>query len=103
MVQRRISKNARERQRVENVKNEYAKLQKLLGLEEEEDAPRERKRHCKLRTLTTAIDRIRTLMTELSQRQEEVEAKEATPLHAAPATCAEQTQGLCSTVVGSYK
>jgi len=68
--QRRLSKNARERQRVENVKNEYARLQKLLGLSEQlENEPKERRRHCKLRTLTTAIERIRTLMAELQLRR----------------------------------
>lgn len=71
--QRRLSKNARERQRVENVKNEYARLQKLLGLSEQmENEPKERRRHCKLRTLTTAIERIRTLMAELQLRRASV-------------------------------
>lgn len=63
--ERRRSKNARERQRVENVKKEYAKLQRLLGLESSlDDASREKRRHCKLRTLTEAIKRIRSLIAE---------------------------------------
>ena len=68
IAQRRLSKNARERQRVENVKSEYAKLQRLLGLEHLDEGTNERRRHCKLRTLTAAIGRIRNLMSELNQR-----------------------------------
>ena len=82
--QRRLSKNARERQRVENVKNEYARLQKLLGLSEQlENEPKERRRHCKLRTLTTAIERIRTLMAELQLRRAGL--SDETPARADPA------------------
>ena len=71
MEQRRRSKNARERQRVENVKNEYAKLQKLLGLDSGllEQKSRERRRHCKLRVLTAAIHRIRSLLAERNRLQ----------------------------------
>lgn len=74
--QRRQSKNARERLRVENVKNEYAKLQRLLGLESEcqDDKSKEKRRHCKLRTLTAATQRIRDLLAERNQQhvQEDV-------------------------------
>ena len=70
--QRRRSKNARERQRVENVKNEYEKLQKLLGMESAclHERSREKTRYCKLRILTAAIHRIRAL-TELLRRADE--------------------------------
>ena len=73
-AQRRDSKNARERQRVENVKNEYARLQELLGLTELKSDSKEHKRHCKLRTLTAAIERIRTLMAidQLTSREERI-------------------------------
>lgn len=66
--ERRQSKNARERERVENVRNEYAKLQKLLGLDLGElddddcDGGKDSRRFCKLRILTAAIERIKTLM-----------------------------------------
>lgn len=67
--QRRHNKNARERQRVENVKKEYAKLQRLLGLSSAplDDKSEEKRRHCKLRTLTVAIQRIRSLIAEQNQ------------------------------------
>lgn len=67
--QRRHNKNARERQRVENVKKEYAKLQRLLGLSSAplDDKSEEKRRHCKLRTLTAAIQRIRGLIAEQNQ------------------------------------
>lgn len=67
---RRRSKNARERQRVENVKNEYAKLQQLLGMESSlDDKSKEKRRHCKLQTLTKAIERIRALIDEQNRLQ----------------------------------
>ena len=62
LEQRRRSKNARERQRVENVKNEYAKLEAVLGMDAGLfDKTREKRQYCKLRILTAAIERIKTL------------------------------------------
>ena len=71
-TQRRDSKNARERQRVENVKTEYARLEQVLGFTELKSDSKEHKRHCKLRTLNAAIERIRTLMAidQLASREE---------------------------------
>ena len=71
--QRRRSKNARERERVENVRNEYAKLQTLLGLGSDDvvEGTKERRRFCKLRVLTTAIERIKTLMELMRSADEE--------------------------------
>ena len=68
--QRRRSKNARERERVENVRNEYAKLQKLLGLGSDE-AGENQGRFCKLRLLNAAIERIKTLMEVVRSADEE--------------------------------
>ena len=80
-AQRRDSKNSRERQRVGNVKNEYARLQQMLGLTELKSDSKEHKRHCKFRTLTAAIERIRTLMAidQLTSREERIsiEVKES--------------------------
>ena len=82
MEQRRRSKNARERQRVENVKTEYAKLQKLLGFNSGfiDNKSKEKRRHCKLRVLTAAVERIRTLMETLRQA-DDVTAGSQPPLH----------------------
>ena len=84
MEQRRRSKNARERQRVENVKNEYAKLQIILGLEFGllDQKSKEKRRHCKLRVLTAAIHRIRSLMAERNRLQAESAAPP--PRHGEP-------------------
>ena len=72
--QRRYSKNARERERVENVRNEYVKLQRLLGLEDlgaEGSRSKEGGRFCKLRTLTAAIARIKSRVEQLRLADEE--------------------------------
>ena len=69
--QRRRSKNARERERVENVRNEYAKLQKLLGLGSNEEGENQQGRLCKLRLLNAAIERIKTLMEVVRSADEE--------------------------------
>ena len=81
MEQRRRSKNARERQRVENVKNEYSKLQNLLGLESGclDQTSRERRRHGKLRVLTAAIHRIRSLLAERNHLRAESAATDSPP------------------------
>ena len=72
--QRRHSKNARERERVENVRNEYAKLEKLVGLGADDylgESTKELGRYCKLRVLTAAIERIKTLKELLRSADEE--------------------------------
>lgn len=103
--QRRRSKNARERQRVENVKKEYAKLQQLLGLESNlDDKSKEKRRHCKLRTLTEAIKRIRSLIDEqkrlradrsvpaaVSPPQSETSVHHAPSLHLPAVSCSDIT------------
>lgn len=61
LEQRRQSKNARERQRVENLKNVYGKLQVVLG---QDCRSAKKTRRCKLRLLITAAKRIESLLAE---------------------------------------
>ena len=56
---KRVQKNARERERVYNVNEEYRRLRQALG-----DDFR-KKKHNKLKTLTAAINYIQAMMTEL--------------------------------------
>lgn len=67
LEQRRRWKNARERQRVENVKYEYAKLQTVLESgsgRRMKKSTRGKTRHCKLRILIEAAKKIQCLLTE---------------------------------------
>lgn len=81
--QRRRLKNARERKRVENVKNEYVKLMKILGLQSDmlDEKCKEKRRYCKLKTLNTALRRIKELMALVSvpQANSRLEDNDATP------------------------
>ena len=63
LEQRRHSKNAHERQRVENVNNKYAKLEAVLGMD---GGLREKS---KLWILTAAIERIKTLKRLADQKE----------------------------------
>ena len=83
--QRRRAKNERERKRVENVKNEYAKLQRLLGFQSGllDEKSKEKRRYCKLRILTEAIRRIKELKEVLradAELQERAATSAALPL-----------------------
>ena len=77
--QRRQSKNSRERRRVENVKNEYAKLQKILGLQDDENSSKEKGKYCKLRILNAAIDRIKELKEILRRADASLKEGAAAP------------------------
>ena len=84
--QRRQSKNARERERVENVRGEYVKLQKMLGLETVglRGGSREGRRFCKLRILTAAIKKIKTLMQVLQEDDLQKRKANNSSAHCAP-------------------
>lgn len=62
---KRVQKNARERERVYNVNEEYRRLRQALG-----DDFR-KKKHNKLKTLTAAINYIQAMMTELDTLKRE--------------------------------
>ena len=73
---KRVQKNARERERVSNVNAEYKRLREALG---DVDDSRKKKYH-KLRTLTAAINYIQAMMAELDTlKREGGEADEPGP------------------------
>lgn len=76
---RRVSKNARERERVENVNREYENLRAALGA-----PPNAKGRVKKVATLNHAINYIKALMSELEQLSRQ--ADESPQVHPGPSS-----------------